>query len=159
MFFHRFWSVLGGLGVSFRFFCRVGVILLGVCGLSLLLFVVPLARLGCLWARGSLRGCFLFHFRNLFHVFSVVFSLVSVVEAAPQARPKTTAVANTALRPSPCRLPSFNALPVPMLRQVSLLGRKQSSHAGKTHFFRKVQVLRFSKSTFYLHGSSFSSQN
>ena len=48
----------------------------------------------------------------------------------------------------------LNALPVPMLRQVSLLGRKQSSHAGETHFFRKVQVLRFSKSTFYLHGSS-----
>ena len=32
--------------------------------LSLLLLVVPLARLGCLWARGSLLGCFLNHFRG-----------------------------------------------------------------------------------------------
>ena len=55
----------------------------------------------------------------LFHVLSTVFSFASVVEAAPQARPKTTAVANAALRPSPCSPPSFNALPVPMLRQVS----------------------------------------
>ena len=91
-----------------------------VCGLFLLLFVVPLARLGCLWARGSLWGCFLVHFRDLFHVFSIVFLFVSVVEAAPQARPKTTAVANTALRPSPCSPPSLNALPVPLLRQVSV---------------------------------------
>ena len=30
------------------------------------------------------------------------------------------------------------------------------SHAGKTHLFRKVQVLRFSKSTFYPHWNSFS---
>ena len=89
-----------------------------VCGPSLLLFVVPLARLGCLWARGPLQACFLVNFRNSFHIFSVVFSSASVVEAAPQARPKTTAVVNTALRPSPCRLPSVNALPVPMLRQV-----------------------------------------
>ena len=59
------------------------------------------------------------HFRDLFQVFSIVFSFASVVEAAPQARPKTTAVANTALRPSSCSPPSFNALPVPMLRQVS----------------------------------------
>ena len=58
------------------------------------------------------------HFRNLFQVFSIVFSFASVVEAAPQARPKTTAVANTALSPSPCSPPSLNALPVPMLRQV-----------------------------------------
>ena len=90
-----------------------------VCVLSLLLFVVPLARLGCLWARGPLRACFLVHFQHLFHVFSIVFSFASVVEAAPQARPKTTAVANTALRPSPCSPPSLNALPVPLLRQVS----------------------------------------
>ena len=32
---------------------------------------------------------------------------------------------------------------------------KHSSHAGKTHFFRKVQVLLFSKSTFYVHWNSF----
>ena len=74
--------------------------------------------------------------------FGVILESLNVVEAAPQARPKTTAVANTALRPSPCRPPSFNALPVPMLRQVYVLPPKQSSHAGKTHFFRKVRVLR-----------------
>ena len=65
------------------------------------------------------------HFRDLFQVFSIVFSFGSVVEAAPQARPKTTAVANTALRPSPCSPPSLNALPVPLLRQVLLLGEKK----------------------------------
>ena len=132
VFFHHFWSFFGGLGVSFRILVEPLSSLLAcwchpfgclwlawaVCGLSLLLFVVPLARLGCLWARGPLRGCFLVHFRNLFHVFSIVFSFASVVEAAPQARPKTTAVANTALRPSPCSPPSLNALPVPLLRQV-----------------------------------------
>ena len=42
----------------------------------------------------------------------------SVVEAAPQARPKTTAVANPALRPSLGSPPPFNALPVPMPTQV-----------------------------------------
>ena len=31
---------------------------------------------------------------------------------------------------------------------------KQSSHAGKTHFFTNVRVFVFSKTTFYLHGSS-----
>ena len=51
--------------------------------------------------------------------FGIILESINVVEAAPQARLKTTAVANTALRPSPCRPPSFNALPVPMLRQVS----------------------------------------
>ena len=133
-FFHHFLSFFGGLGVSFGILLEPLSLLLAcwchpfgclwlawaVCGLSLLLFVVPLARLGCLWARGSLRGCFLVRSRNSFHVFSIVFSFVGVVEAAPQARPKTTAVANTALRPSPCRLLSFHALPVPMLRQVFL---------------------------------------
>ena len=132
VFVHCFWSVFGGLGVSFGILLEPLSSLLAcwchpfgclwlawaVCGLSLLLFVVCLARLGCLWARGSLWGCFLLHFRDLFHVFSIVFSFVSVVEAAPQARPKTTVVANTALRPSPCRFPSFNALPVPLQRQV-----------------------------------------
>ena len=52
-----------------------------------------------------------------FH-FGVILESLNVVEAAPQARPKTTAVANTALRPSPCSPPSLNALPVPLLRQV-----------------------------------------
>ena len=42
-----------------------------------------------------------------------------MVEAAPQARPKTIAVANTALKPFLCSPPSINALPVPLLRQVS----------------------------------------
>ena len=50
--------------------------------------------------------------------FEVILESLNVVEAAPQARPKTTIVANTALRPSHCSPPSFNALPVPMLRQV-----------------------------------------
>ena len=117
-----FWRPFGVSVVSLACWCYpFGCLWLAwaVCGLSLLLFVVPLARLGCLWARGPLRGCFLVHFRDLFHVFSIVFSFASVVEAAPQARPKTTAVANTALRPSPCSPPSFNALPVPLLRQVT----------------------------------------
>ena len=52
--------------------------------------------------------------------FGVILESLNVVEAAPQARPKTTAAANTALRQSPCSPPSFNALPVPMLRQVSV---------------------------------------
>ena len=117
-----FWRPFGAFVVSLAFWCHpFGCLWLAwaLCGPSLLLFVVPLARLGCLWARGPLRGCFLVRFRDLFHVFSIVFSFASVVEAAPQARPKTTAVANTALRPSPCSPPSFNALPIPLLRQVS----------------------------------------
>ena len=57
-------------------------------------------------------------FSKLGPCFSIVFAFASVVEAAPQARPKTTAVANTTLRPSLCSLPSLNALPVPLLRQV-----------------------------------------
>ena len=36
---------------------------------------------------------------------------------------------------------------------------KQSSHAGKTHLFKKIQIFRFSRTTFYLHGSSFFGQN
>ena len=120
-----FWRPSAAFVVSLPFWCHpFGCLWLAwaVFGLSLLLFVVPLACLGCLWAWGPLRACFLVHFRDLFHVFSIVFSFVSVVEAAPQARPKTTAAANTALRPSPYRLPSFTALPVPMLRQVEKPG-------------------------------------
>ena len=59
-------------------------------------------------------------FSKLGPFFSIVFAFASVVEAAPQARPKTTAVAHTALRPSPCSSPSLNALPVPLLRQVHI---------------------------------------
>ena len=33
--------------------------------LLLLLFVVPLARLGCLWARGPLQDCLLLHFWSI----------------------------------------------------------------------------------------------
>ena len=62
--------------------------------------------------------CFLSNLSHFFDVFPIVFSFASVVEAAPQARPKTTAVANTALRPSLCSPPPFNALPVPMPTQV-----------------------------------------
>ncbi len=57
-----FWSLcrlFGFLVSSFRYLWRAWA----VCGHSLLLFVVPLARLGCLWARGPLRDCFLLHFR------------------------------------------------------------------------------------------------
>ena len=35
---------------------------------------------------------------------------------------------------------------------------KQCSHVGKTHFFKKIQVFRVSRTMFYLHGSSVSSQ-
>ena len=51
------------------FLWRAGVILVGAFGLpglsvgsSLLLFVVSLARLGCLWARGSFWDRFLIDF-------------------------------------------------------------------------------------------------
>ena len=65
----------------------------------------------------------------------------------------------------------LNALPVPLLRQVGFQPRladfcfwlfgppKQCSHAGKIHFFKKIQVFRVSRTTFYLHWSSVSSQN
>ena len=46
-------------------------------------------------------------FSKLGPCFSIVFAFASVVEAAPQARPKTTAVANTALGPSPWRALDF----------------------------------------------------
>ena len=72
--------------------------------------------------------------------FGVILESLNVVEGAPQARPKTTAVANTVLRPSPCSSPSLNALPVPLLRQVFFIGPKLSSHAGKTHFFTNTPV-------------------
>ena len=71
-FFHYFWCLLGGLGVSFGILLEPLSSLLGcwchpfgclwlawaVCGLSLLLFVVPVARLGCLWALGPPRDLF-----------------------------------------------------------------------------------------------------
>ena len=77
MFFHHFWCFFGGLWASFGVLLEPlsslwlsGVILLGAFGSpglhrgpSLLLFVVSLARLGCLWARGPLRDCFLLHFQ------------------------------------------------------------------------------------------------
>ena len=61
-----FWRPFGAFVVSLAFWCHHFGCLWrawAVCGPSLLLFVVPLARLGCLWARGPLRDCFLLHFR------------------------------------------------------------------------------------------------
>ena len=61
-----FWRPFGAFVVSLAFWCHpFGCLWLAwaLCGPSLLLFVVPLARLGCLWARGPLRDCFLLHFR------------------------------------------------------------------------------------------------
>ena len=46
--------------------------------------------------------------------------------------------------------------------RMSVLGSgppKQCSHVGKTHFFKKIQVFRVSRTMFYLHGSSVSSQS
>jgi len=93
-----FWSLC-------RLFWRVGVILLGAFGSPGLSVGCLCYFLWCLWlvwavcGLGDRSGLV---FRDLFHVFSIVFSFASVVEAAPQAWPKTTAVANTVLRPSPC---------------------------------------------------------
>ena len=75
MFFHHFWCFFGGFWASFGILLEPLSFLLAcwchsfgslclawaVCGLSLLLFVVPLACLGFLWARGPLRGCSLVH--------------------------------------------------------------------------------------------------
>ena len=83
-FFHHFGGLLGGLlGIFWRPFgisvvssaCRCrsfGYLWLAcaVCGLSLLLFVVPLARPGCLWARGPLRGRFFIVFGTISGPFS-----------------------------------------------------------------------------------------
>ena len=52
-------------------------------------------------------GLILDSFSKLGPCFSIVFAFASVVEAAPQARPKTTAVANTTLGPSPWRALDF----------------------------------------------------
>ena len=60
-----FWRPFGAFVVSLAFWCHpFGCLWLAwaLCGPSLLLFVVSLARLGCLWARGPLRECFLLHF-------------------------------------------------------------------------------------------------
>ena len=107
--FGLFLEALGYILASFwslcRLFWRVGVILLGAFGSPGLSVGCLCYFLWCLWlvwavcGLGDRSG---FVFRDLFHVFSIVFSFASVVEAAPQARPKTTAVANTVLRPSPC---------------------------------------------------------
>ena len=90
-FFHDFWCLLGGLLAFFWGPFGAPVVSLAcwrrpfgclwlawaVCGPSLLLFVVPLARLGCLWARGPLRDRFLLHFRfmlvSFFEQFGVGF--------------------------------------------------------------------------------------
>ena len=117
-----FWHPFGAFVVSF--------------GVLVSSFWVPLARLGCLWALsatfcgafGSSRlsvgsgiapGLLFGSFSKFVPCFFDCFSFVSVVGAAPQARPKTTAVANTALRQFPSSPPSLNELPVPLLRQVS----------------------------------------
>ena len=85
-------------------------------------------------------------FSKLGPCFSIVFAFASVVEAAPQARPKTTAVANTALGPFPCSPPSLNALPVPVLRQVSKKSvsdlQKLSNCQEKDNDFNKLAVAR-----------------
>ena len=73
---------------------------------------------------GLLLVAFRVNSLDFFHVFPIVFSFTRVVEAAPQARPKTTAVANTVSRPFPGSPPFFNAFPVPLLRQV-FCGSKQ----------------------------------
>ena len=79
MFFHYCWFFLEGLLAVFWRPFGVSVVSLAcrchpcgslwlawaVCGLSLLLFVVPLACLGCLWARGPLRVCFFGLFSRL----------------------------------------------------------------------------------------------
>ncbi len=71
----------------------------------------------------SAQLCILLCFIFDLHVFSLyvlsnVFSPESVVEAAPQERPKTTPVSNTALRPLLCSPSPLNALPVPLPIQV-----------------------------------------
>ena len=98
------------------------------------------------------------HFRDLFQVFSIVFSFASVVEAAPQARPKTTAVANTALRPSPCSPPSLNALPVPLLRQVFLKVQNRAPMQVKLTFSPKHRKIRNQQWRFTCMAANFSTR-
>ena len=71
-FFYYFLYRFGGIWVSFGAVFGASVVSLAcwghpctclwlawaVCGLSLLLFIVPVARLGCLWARGLLQDRF-----------------------------------------------------------------------------------------------------
>ena len=129
--FGPFLEALGFLMASFwslcRLFWRAGVILLGAFGSPGLSVGSLCYFLWCLWlvsavcGLGDRSGAVFWFIFEACYMFPIVFSFASVVEAAPQARPKTTAVANTALRPSPCSPPSLNALPVPLLRQVYFL--------------------------------------
>ncbi len=66
------------------------------------------------------RVCFL-AIRLFMHCFPCVFLPQSVVEAAPQARLKTTPASITALGPCFFSSSPFNTLPVAFLRQVSPL--------------------------------------
>ena len=63
------WCSFGVSDLSLACWCRSFRCLWlawAVCGLSLLLFLVPLARQGCLWARGWLRDRFSAPFLNHF---------------------------------------------------------------------------------------------
>ena len=119
-FFVTFWCFSGGLRRSLgTLWDRLGslwrsrVALLGAFGSSGLFFVsfwyffVTRGRKGGLSAQLCVFCMFSLSWALFFHAFPGVFSPGNVVEAAPQARPKTTAVSNTALRPLLCSPSSF----------------------------------------------------
>ena len=101
---------LGSSGVSLAFSCRpFGCLWLvwAVFGIFLLFFCDKGPQGGDSQPSFVFFVCFLCLGRCFFHVFPCVFSPGNVVEAAPQARPKTTAVSSTALRPLLCSPSSF----------------------------------------------------
>ena len=77
------------------------------CGFPVFLFLYFEQGRGGKKRRQDSGADFWFIFETWSMFFSIAFSFASVVEAAPQARPKTTAVANTALGPSPWRALDF----------------------------------------------------
>jgi hypothetical protein len=102
-----FGSLLSGPGSLLGALLGTFGLLWGVLGALVRVFWVPLARLGCLWAppgtslctQGRMGGSLSSTLNVLgvfvvtcmfFNVLPYVFSPWSVVEAAPQARPKTT---------------------------------------------------------------------